>query len=144
MGTEFLSPYPYPWGFAYPRQTRFSVELFFSLMLAVSLVDCLHLHFIVLLCMFRNGTGVEITLWESHGNGNMGIRFKLGNGNGKEWELTAWINGREWECTNPFTVISNLHDIEASRLLLRVLKQQLMAQRSCSRGKRCAKRRTIK
>ena len=34
----------------------------------------------------------------------MGIRFKLGNGNGKEWELT----GREWECRNPFAIISSV------------------------------------
>jgi len=31
-----------------------------------------------------------ITLWEYQG---MGIRLKLGNENGKEWEITAW----EWE-----------------------------------------------
>jgi len=44
---------------------QFSVELFFC-----STIDCLHLHFIVLLCVFGDGMGTAITQWEPHGNGN--------------------------------------------------------------------------
>ena len=55
---------------------QLSVELFFCCS-----ADFLHLHCIVLLCVFGNGMGIGITQWESHGNG---IRVKLGNGNGKE------------------------------------------------------------
>ena len=61
-------------------------------------VDYLHLHFIVLLCVFGNGMGMVITQWESHGNENneTGIPWEweydlnFGGGNGVEWELTAW------------------------------------------------------
>jgi len=73
-GDGISIPVPIPMGI--PIGIRISTAdvvfcgTFFSLMLAVPLVDCLHLHFIVLLCMFRNGTGVEITQWEFHGNGN--------------------------------------------------------------------------
>ena len=44
---------------------QFSMELFFC----CSPVDCLHSHFIVLLCAFGNGVGMAVTQWESHGNG---------------------------------------------------------------------------
>jgi len=43
------------------------MELFFC----CSAVDCLHLHSIVLLCVFGNGMKMGIALWESHWNGNM-------------------------------------------------------------------------
>jgi len=57
---------------------QFSVDLFFC----CSTVDCLHLRFTVLMCVSGNGMGMEITQLESHGN--MGIRLRLGNENGKE------------------------------------------------------------
>jgi len=44
---------------------QFSVKLFFC----CSTVDCLHLHYIVLLCV-RGKMEMGITQLESHGNGN--------------------------------------------------------------------------
>ena len=60
------------WIFFAKIGVQLSVELFFCCS-----ADCLHLHFIVLLCVFGNGMGI------GNLNGN-GIRVKLGNGNGKE------------------------------------------------------------
>ena len=57
------------------------MELFFC----CSTVDYLHLHIIVLLCLFGNKMGIT-----NRNPTRMGIRLKLGNGNEKEWELTAW------------------------------------------------------
>ena len=45
---------------------QFSAELFFC----CSTVECLRLHFIVLLRVFGYGVGMRITKWESHWNWN--------------------------------------------------------------------------
>jgi len=81
---------------------QFSVDLFFC----CSTADCLHLRFTVLMCVSGNGMGMEITQLESHGN--MGIRLRLGNENGKEWELTA-VKWEGIECKTQFPVISTLY-----------------------------------
>jgi len=48
--------------------------------------------------MGKNGKSLMGIPWE------MGIGYKIGNGNGKEWESIAreW----EWECKKPFPGIS--------------------------------------
>jgi len=69
--------------------SKIDVQFFVELFFCCSPVDCLHSHFIVLLCAFGNGVGMAVTQWESHGNGN-------------------WLhgNGRKRKCKNPSPVIS--------------------------------------